>query len=112
MFGCLAQVIPPDVEGALRPGCIFFSVDLWYSNAEDAGATQAALQRNFLRVTSGDFHAVRPFWTIADTDVLLPGSEHQASAECRALPFPTQSGLFSSGELLCSRDLVPMVLKP
>eukprot|EP00873_Tetraselmis_striata_P010233 jgi/Tetstr1/430497/TSEL_020305.t2 len=42
----LMEVVPADVRGAMRPGCLFLSVDLWYSNQQDVESARAALLRN------------------------------------------------------------------
>jgi len=42
----LMEVVPADIQGAMRPGCLFVSVDLWYSNQEELETAQAALLRN------------------------------------------------------------------
>mmetsp|Transcript_24449 Transcript_24449/g.62757 ORF Transcript_24449/g.62757 Transcript_24449/m.62757 type:complete len:365 (-) Transcript_24449:39-1133(-) len=42
----LMEAVPADVQGAMRPGCVFMSVDMWFANQEQLDRAKAALQLN------------------------------------------------------------------
>jgi hypothetical protein len=71
----IAQAIPAGVSAAMRPGCVYLSVDLWFANPGQMEATQAAMPRKLLEVSHNE--AVVPFWARQDTHIILPDSEHQ-----------------------------------
>jgi hypothetical protein len=70
----LLEVLPADLQGAMRPGCVLLSVDFWYRTARDHQTALAAME-DFATVTSEANGGV--FWAQADTDVYLPTAEHQ-----------------------------------
>mmetsp|Transcript_43364 Transcript_43364/g.112343 ORF Transcript_43364/g.112343 Transcript_43364/m.112343 type:complete len:865 (-) Transcript_43364:303-2897(-) len=50
----LMEAVPADVQGALRPGCVLLSVDLWFRNPQELEAAQQALLQNIQDGKAGE----------------------------------------------------------
>eukprot|EP00873_Tetraselmis_striata_P002115 jgi/Tetstr1/422379/TSEL_013219.t1 len=66
----LMEAVPADVQGAMRPGCVLLSVDLWFTNREELQQAQEALRRNLLNGAAGRLLGQ------ADMDVYLRSHEY------------------------------------
>uniref|UniRef100_A0A7S1SWL5 Uncharacterized protein n=1 Tax=Tetraselmis chuii TaxID=63592 RepID=A0A7S1SWL5_9CHLO len=70
----LLEVTPHAFHGAMRPGCVVLSVDIWYNTPEDLQRTRAAFQQRLLTATGNP--GAQVIWKECDTNIFFPDSEH------------------------------------